>query len=118
VRRAQEGSYDKDKYHRLKARRGSLRAAMAIGHKILVAAFHILAKGVPFQDLGDVFLDQQARQRTTTNLVRRLNTLGYDVALRHVGARIAAGGDLAFGVVIKRPGRRSACRFAPCGSGP
>ncbi|HEX2173752.1 MAG TPA: IS110 family transposase [Dehalococcoidia bacterium] len=77
-----KGSYYKDKYHRLKARRGSLRAAMAIGHKILVAAFHILAKGVPFQELGDVFLDQQARKRTTTNLVRRLNTLGYDVVLR------------------------------------
>src|SRR4051812_9946594 len=32
-----KGSYDKDKYHRLKARRGSQRAAMAIAHKILVA---------------------------------------------------------------------------------
>jgi transposase len=31
-----KGSYDKDKYHRLKASRGSQRAAMAIAHKILV----------------------------------------------------------------------------------
>src|SRR3954449_13582104 len=36
-----KGSYYKDKYHRLKARRGSLRAAMAIAHKILVAVLAI-----------------------------------------------------------------------------
>src|SRR3954466_14384651 len=77
-----KGSYYKDKYHRLKARRGSLRAAMAIAHKILVAVFHMLGKSVPFQELGEAFLDQQARKRTTTNLVHRLNNLGYEVLLR------------------------------------
>jgi transposase len=75
-----KGSYYKDKYHRLKARRGSLRAAIA--HKILVAVFHMLAKSIPFKELGEAFLDQQAAKRTTTNLVRRLNNLGYDVLLR------------------------------------
>src|SRR3954466_13216839 len=75
-----KGSYYKDKYHRLKARRGSQRAAIA--HKILVAVFHMLAKTIPFKELGEAFLDQQARTRTTTNLVRRLNNLGYDVLLR------------------------------------
>ena len=77
-----KGSYDKDKYHRLKARRGARRAAMAIAHKILVAVFHRLDKTLPFKELGEAFLDQQARTRTTTNLVRRLNNLGYDVLLR------------------------------------
>jgi transposase len=59
-----------------------MRAAMAIAHKILVAAFHLLAAGVPFHELGEFFLDQQARQRTTRNLVRRLNSLGYDILLQ------------------------------------
>jgi transposase len=77
-----KGSYYKDKYHRLKARRGAPRAAMAIAHKILVAVFHMLAKSIPFKELGEAFLDQQAAKRTTTNLVRRLNNLGYDVLLR------------------------------------
>jgi transposase len=75
-----KGSYYKDKYHRLKARRGAQRATIA--HKILVAVFHMLAKTIPFQELGEAFLDQQAAKRTTTNLVRRLNNLGYDVLLR------------------------------------
>ena len=77
-----KGSYYKDKYHRLKARRGYLRAAVAIAHKILVAAYHMLASGAPFRDLGEAYLDQQARRRTTANLIRRLNTLGYDVMLQ------------------------------------
>jgi hypothetical protein len=47
-----KGSYDKDKYHRLKARRGTPRAAMVIAHKILIAVFHMLAKTIPFQELG------------------------------------------------------------------
>jgi hypothetical protein len=42
--------------------------------------FHRLAKTVPFKELGEAFLDQQACKRTT--LVRRLNNLGYDVLLR------------------------------------
>ena len=40
------GSYFKDKFHRLKARRGAMRAALAIAHKILVSAYHMLAKGL------------------------------------------------------------------------
>jgi transposase len=44
----------KDKYHRLKTRRGALWAALAIAHKILVAAYHMLAKGLAYRDLGEV----------------------------------------------------------------
>src|SRR5208337_1471084 len=43
-----KGSYLKDKFHRLKARRGGLRAALAIAHKILVSAYHMLANNVPY----------------------------------------------------------------------
>jgi len=78
----QRGSYYKDKYHRLRARRGRLRAAMAIAHKILIAAYHMLAGGVPYRELGEDFLDQQARQRTLRHLLHRLNHLGYDVMLQ------------------------------------
>ena len=49
---------------------------------ILWPWYHRLAKTIPFQELGEAFLDQQASKRTTTNLVRRLNNLGYDVLLR------------------------------------
>ena len=41
-----KGSHLKEKYRRLKARRGPMRAALAIAHKILVAAYHMLQNGL------------------------------------------------------------------------
>ena len=76
-----KGSYLKDKFHRLKARRGGLRAALAIAHKILVAAYHMLANNVPYRDLGEAYLDQIGQTRTVANLKRRLERLGYKVTL-------------------------------------
>ena len=76
-----KGSYYRDKYNRLRARRGPVRAIMAIAHKILVAAFHMLSTGETFRDLGEGYLDQVARKRSTVRLVQRLNSLGYDVTL-------------------------------------
>ena len=84
--RNKRGSYLRDKYHRLKARRGGKRAIVAIAHKILIAAYHMLDRGQPYKELGEVFLDRLNRQRTTHNLVRRLQSLGWEVDLRPVAA--------------------------------
>lgn len=77
-----KGTYLRDKFHRLKARMGAKKAAMAMAHKILVAAFHMLQRGVGFADLGADYLDRVNKQRTATRLARRLTALGYDVMLR------------------------------------
>src|SRR5208337_4801198 len=76
-----KGSYLKDKFHRLKARRGALRAALAIAHKILVSAYHMLAKNLPYRELGEAYLDRIAQTRTVANLKRRIERLGYNVTL-------------------------------------
>jgi transposase len=76
-----KGSYYRDKYNRLRARRGPVRALMAVAHKLLIAAFHMLATGETFRDLGESYLDQITRKRSTTRLVQRLSNLGYDVML-------------------------------------
>ena len=76
-----KGSYYRDKYNRLRARRGPVRALMAIAHKLLVAAFHMLTTGEDFRDLGEGHLDRVARKRSVTKLVQRLINLGYDVML-------------------------------------
>jgi transposase len=80
------GSYLKDKYFHLRARRGPLRAAVAVGRKILIAAYHMLATGAGFQDLGADHLDKTHRRHTIRTLLRRLNRLGYQVALRPLPA--------------------------------
>lgn len=81
-----KGSYLRDKFYRLRARRGTKRAAMAIGHKILIAAYHMLCTGMPYKDLGATYLDGMEKRRTTRNLVRRLERLGYEVTLGHKAA--------------------------------
>lgn len=85
-----KGSYLKDKYFRLKARRGGLRAAVAIAHKILVAAHHMLSRQVPYQELGDAYLDEIDATRTIKNLVRRIERLGYRVELKPLESQESA----------------------------
>ena len=76
-----KGSYLRDKFYRLKARRGGKRAAMAIAHKILIAVYHMLKTGEDYRDLGANYLAAGDQQRTTQKLVRRLEGLGYEVTL-------------------------------------
>ena len=77
-----KGSFLREKYFRLKARRGGLRAAVAIAHKILVAAYHMLSDLVPYKELGADFLDRRDTARTASQLVRRLEHLGFQVELK------------------------------------
>jgi transposase len=92
-----KGSYFKDKYYRLKARRGSMRAAVAIAHKILVVAYHMLARRVDYRDLGEAYLDQIDQTRTVANLKRRLERLGYAVSIspQHQGPETNTPGPVA-----------------------
>lgn len=77
----QRGSYLRDKFWRLKARRGAKRAAVAIGRKILVASYHMLKAGTGYHELGDAFLDRIDERMVTANAVQRLRRLGYTVHL-------------------------------------
>lgn len=76
------GSYLGEKHRRLRARRGEMRAHVAIAHKILVAAYHILASGSEYRDLGPGYLDQIDQRRTAGQLARRLRDLGYEVDIK------------------------------------
>jgi transposase len=77
-----KGTYQRDKFQRLKARRGYKRALVAIAHKILVSAFHMLATGADYNHLGDTYLDSLDTKRTATMLMRRLEKLCYEVTVK------------------------------------
>jgi transposase len=82
-----KGTYLAAQHARLKGRRGSRKATVAVGHSILVAAYHILDRGVPYQDLGaDYFLRRHDPSRHAAKLVRQLQAIGYSVTLEEVGA--------------------------------
>jgi transposase len=76
-----KGTYLRDKFYRLKARRGYKRAAVAIAHKILVSIYHMFSHQVSYNDLGDLYLDKLNKNHLTRNLVHRLERLGYSVTL-------------------------------------
>jgi transposase len=76
-----KGSYFKNKYFRLRARLGAKRAALAIGHKILTAAYHMLATGRAYAELGKTYLDRRDKRGVARSLIRRLHHLGYTVLI-------------------------------------
>jgi len=55
---------------------------MAIAHRILAAAFHMLARAASFQELGADYLDRRHKHRIAKRLVRRLDALGYAVMVQ------------------------------------
>jgi len=62
-----KGSYLKDKYHRLKARRGALRAALAIAHRSSSPPTTCSPKALDYRDLSEAYLDQIGQTRTIAN---------------------------------------------------
>jgi transposase len=79
-------TYLSAQYRRLATRRGKQRALIALGHSILVSAYHILTRRVPYRELGPLYFDNLDRQRVQQRLVQRLERLGYMVNLQPVAA--------------------------------
>jgi transposase len=68
-------------FRRLAARRGRKRAIVAVGHTILVIAYHLLARGTSYTDLGTDHLDLRDAERVKRRAVQHLQALGYQVQL-------------------------------------
>jgi transposase len=77
-----KGTYLSAQYHRLAARRGDKRAILAVAHTILVTIYHLLRDGTIFHDLGGNYFDQRDQPATLRRAVRRIERLGYKVALQ------------------------------------
>ena len=75
------GTYLAAQYRRLTARRGKKKAAVALGHSILIIVYHLLSRGDVYQDLGVAYFDESRRERIERGLVKRLTDLGYKVSL-------------------------------------
>jgi transposase len=83
-------SYLAAQYRRLTARRGPKKAAVAVGHSILVIVYHLLTHDCPYADLGSTYLDQRDPRAVQRRLVRRLQALGFHVQLTPHDATAAA----------------------------
>jgi transposase len=79
-----KGSYLSAPYARIRGRRGSKKAAVAVGHSILVICYQLLKRKVPYEDLGEDYYVRNRRcssEAHTKRLVRQLERLGHKVAL-------------------------------------
>jgi transposase len=76
-----KGSYLRAQFYRLRARRGARKALVAVGASILTAVYHMLREGTFYHDLGADYFQRTDPARAARQLVRRLNTLGFEVQL-------------------------------------
>lgn len=74
-------TYLSAQFKRLAHRRGSKRAAVAVGHTILVIAYHLLKRQTTYQELGSLYFEEKQRETAIRNSVKRLERLGYKVTL-------------------------------------
>ncbi|MFC8248626.1 IS110 family RNA-guided transposase, partial [Streptomyces chartreusis] len=78
-------TYLQARYKRLTARRGPLRALVAVEHSIITAIWHMLTDNVPYRELGGAYFTQRDPERATRRAINALNQLGYTVTLNPLG---------------------------------
>jgi transposase len=79
---AAKDTYFKAQYRRLAGRRGKKRAIMAVAHSLLVVFYYLLKnEDLEYQELGGDYFDTLDPLRLRRHLVKRLESLGYEVTL-------------------------------------
>ena len=69
-------SYLQAQFLRIKSRRGSKKAILAVAASMLTACYYMLRDRLPYRDLGSAHFDRRDRSKTIRRLIRRLGDLG------------------------------------------
>jgi transposase len=75
-------SYFKAQFHRICMRRGPKKAVVAVAASMLTAAYHMLQRGVLYEDLGPNHFDRRDKDKIAKRLIRRLEELGLKVEVK------------------------------------
>jgi transposase len=81
-----KGSYLQAQFHRLRARRGAKKAIGAVAASMLTAAYHMIANGTFYQDLGADHFEKRAKPTQIKRLIAKLQNLGYEVEIKPLAA--------------------------------
>jgi transposase len=76
-----KGGYFGAQYRRIAKRRGEKRAAVAVAHSLLTTIYHVLTRGVYYEEPGATFFDRLEPGKLADYHRRRLEALGYEVNL-------------------------------------
>ena len=74
-------TYLSSQFWRLARRIGKKKAAVAVGHSILVIAWHLLSDDCDYEDLGGDYFAKRDTERSRQRAVSQLQALGYHVTL-------------------------------------
>jgi transposase len=75
-------TYFTAQFRRLAGRRGKKRAIIAVAHSLLVVFYHLLKnKSLKYHELGGNYFDTLDPIRLRRHLVKRLESLGYELTL-------------------------------------
>lgn len=55
---------------------------IAVGHKILVMSYHMLKHKMPYQELGETYLDRRRKDKITRSYIKRLAAMGLEVIVK------------------------------------
>jgi transposase len=69
-------------FHRIRARRGAKKAAVAVAGSILTIAYCLIRDNTEYKDLGGHFFNLRDKQKTAKRLLRRLEQLGVKVQVQ------------------------------------
>jgi transposase len=79
-------SYCGAQFRRIARRRGPKRAAIAVAHSLLTVIYHVLSRGVFYEDLGADYFDRLRPEQHARYHVRRLAELGFTVTIEPIEA--------------------------------
>lgn len=76
-----KNTYLATKYRRIAARRGPMKALVAIEHAMLIAIWNMLTTGTTYQDPGADYYSRLNPDRARNRALHQLRELGYEVTL-------------------------------------
>ncbi len=77
-----KGTYLSAKYRRIAARRGPVKAVVAVEHAILIAMWNMLTTGEHYLDPGDDFYTRLNPDKAKNRAVDQLRKMGFNVTLQ------------------------------------
>jgi hypothetical protein len=77
-----KNTYLRSKYDSLVGRRGKKRALVAIGHKILIAAYYILKDKVAYKELGAEYLQELRKEKQIKRHIQLLKEMGVEIEIK------------------------------------
>jgi transposase len=80
----QKGTYLAAQYKRLVKRMGKKKALVAVGHSILVMAYHVIKNKEGYKELGGDYFDKKNKEQQKSRLIKQLESMGLKVTVEEL----------------------------------